>query len=102
MIWLVTWSSTALLGVDLGLAVGVVFAIMTVIVRTQKPYCSLMGKIPGTDIYRDVAYYKDVRQTNCFHFFFTSKGNHECLNGQFVFQLVPKIVIVSYIKIPTK
>ncbi|XP_071810309.1 prestin-like [Asterias amurensis] len=60
MIWLVTWSSTALLGVDLGLAVGVVFAIMTVVVRTQKPDCSLMGKIPGTDIYRDVAYYKDA------------------------------------------
>ncbi|XP_022107835.1 solute carrier family 26 member 6-like isoform X2 [Acanthaster planci] len=62
MIWVVTWFSTMSLGVDYGLGVGVVFAIMTVIIRTQKPYCCLMGRIPGTDIYRDLSYYQSAKQ----------------------------------------
>ena len=49
-----------LLGVDLGLGVGVAFAVYTVIVRTQHPKSSVLGRIPGTDIYRDMQYYQMV------------------------------------------
>ena len=43
------------LGVDLGLLVAVLYSLITVILRTQKPDCVLMGRVPGTDIYRDVS-----------------------------------------------
>ena len=34
-IWLVTWLAVVILDVDLGLAVGVVFGLLTVVFRTQ-------------------------------------------------------------------
>ncbi|XP_067683915.1 prestin-like isoform X1 [Haliotis asinina] len=58
MVWLVTWFATVLLDVDLGLGVGVGFALLTVIVRSQRPYACLMGHVPGTDLYRDIKAYK--------------------------------------------
>jgi hypothetical protein len=36
MVWVVTWLSVVVLNVDLGLAIGVVFSMMTVIGRTQR------------------------------------------------------------------
>lgn len=35
-VWLVTFLATVLLDVDLGLMVGVIFALLTVIIRSQK------------------------------------------------------------------
>uniref|UniRef100_A0A665X8E9 Solute carrier family 26 member 10 n=1 Tax=Echeneis naucrates TaxID=173247 RepID=A0A665X8E9_ECHNA len=36
MVWVVTWLSVVVLNVDIGLAIGVVFSMMTVICRTQR------------------------------------------------------------------
>lgn len=36
MVWVVTWLSVVVLNVDVGLAIGVVFSMMTVICRTQR------------------------------------------------------------------
>ena len=36
VVWLVTWLSVVVLNVDMGLAIGVVFSMMTVICRTQR------------------------------------------------------------------
>lgn len=35
VVWLVTWVSTMLLNLDLGLAASIIFAVFTVIFRTQ-------------------------------------------------------------------
>ncbi|XP_070557773.1 prestin-like isoform X2 [Ptychodera flava] len=58
LVWIVTISGTVLLGVDIGLGVGVFFAIFMVILRTQRPNIAVAGNIPNTDIYRDVNGYK--------------------------------------------
>ncbi|XP_062247268.1 solute carrier family 26 member 10 isoform X2 [Platichthys flesus] len=52
MVWLVTWLSVVVLNVDLGLAIGVVFSMMTVIFRTQRAGCSVLGRASNTEIYR--------------------------------------------------
>uniref|UniRef100_A0A668SXL7 STAS domain-containing protein n=1 Tax=Oreochromis aureus TaxID=47969 RepID=A0A668SXL7_OREAU len=52
MVWLVTWLSVVILNVDLGLAIGVVFSMMTVICRTQRAGCSVLGRASNTEIYR--------------------------------------------------
>ncbi|XP_012935752.1 prestin isoform X2 [Aplysia californica] len=62
-VWLVTFSATVLLDVDLGLLVGVVFALLTVIMRSQRPYSCLLGQVPGTDIYKDISVYKAAEET---------------------------------------
>uniref|UniRef100_A0A665TE57 Solute carrier family 26 member 6, like n=1 Tax=Echeneis naucrates TaxID=173247 RepID=A0A665TE57_ECHNA len=48
VVWLVTWVSTLLLNLDLGLAASITFALLTVIFRTQI-------EIPGVTIFRSSA-----------------------------------------------
>ncbi|XP_006897732.1 PREDICTED: solute carrier family 26 member 10 [Elephantulus edwardii] len=51
-VWMVTWVSVVVLSVDLGLAVGVVFSMMTVVCRTQRVQCLALGLAEGTELYR--------------------------------------------------
>ncbi|XP_062971388.1 solute carrier family 26 member 6 isoform X5 [Cynocephalus volans] len=62
LIWLVTFVATILLDLDLGLAVAVIFSLLLVVVRTQLPYYSVLGQVPDTDIYIDVAEYSEARE----------------------------------------
>ncbi|XP_020018281.1 solute carrier family 26 member 6 isoform X2 [Castor canadensis] len=62
LIWLVTFVATILLNLDLGLAVAVVFSLLLVVVRTQLPHYSILGQVPDTDIYRDVAEYSEAKE----------------------------------------
>uniref|UniRef100_A0A8C9R4M8 Solute carrier family 26 member 10 n=1 Tax=Scleropages formosus TaxID=113540 RepID=A0A8C9R4M8_SCLFO len=54
VVWLVTWLSVVVLNVDLGLAIGVIFSMMTVICRTQRADCSVLGRASNTEIYRPI------------------------------------------------
>ncbi|XP_078287479.1 solute carrier family 26 member 10 [Rhinoraja longicauda] len=54
VVWVVTWLAVITLNADLGLAVGVVFSMMTVIYRTQRADCSMLGRASNTEIYRPV------------------------------------------------
>ncbi|XP_013874433.1 solute carrier family 26 member 10 [Austrofundulus limnaeus] len=54
LVWVVTWLSVVVLNVDLGLAIGVGFSMMTVICRTQRAECSVLGRASNTEIYRPV------------------------------------------------
>ncbi|XP_039188662.1 solute carrier family 26 member 10-like isoform X2 [Crotalus tigris] len=55
-VWMVTWLSVVVLSVDFGLAVGVVFSMMTVVCRTQRAECSVLGRAADTEIYKPVKY----------------------------------------------
>ncbi|MBN3317383.1 S26A6 protein, partial [Atractosteus spatula] len=50
------------LNLDLGLAASIAFALLTVIFRTQRPRYSLLGQVPGTDHYRPVEEYREVKE----------------------------------------
>ncbi|KAM6925166.1 solute carrier family 26 member 10 [Xenentodon cancila] len=52
MVWVVTWLSVVVLNVDLGLAIGVIFSMMTVVCRTQRAGCSVLGRASNTELYR--------------------------------------------------
>ncbi|KAG6920455.1 solute carrier family 26 member 10, partial [Chelydra serpentina] len=60
-VWVVTWLAVVVLNVDVGLAVGVVFSMMTVICRTQRAECMVLGKAANMEIYRPVQ-----RHSKCF------------------------------------
>uniref|UniRef100_A0A8C9AWI2 Solute carrier family 26 member 6 n=1 Tax=Prolemur simus TaxID=1328070 RepID=A0A8C9AWI2_PROSS len=62
LIWLVTFVATILLNLDLGLAVAIVFSLLLLVVRTQLPHYSVLGRLPDTDIYRDVAEYTEAKE----------------------------------------
>ncbi|XP_042363748.1 solute carrier family 26 member 6, like [Plectropomus leopardus] len=62
VVWLVTWVSTLLLNLDLGLAASIIFALLTVIFRTQLPTYSVLGNVPGTELYVDIETHREARE----------------------------------------
>ncbi|TWW56761.1 Solute carrier family 26 member 6 [Takifugu flavidus] len=62
MVWLVTFACTILLNLDLGLAVAIGFSMLTVIFRTQLPTYSILGHVPGTDLYLDTDKYQTAKE----------------------------------------
>ncbi|XP_026989800.1 solute carrier family 26 member 6-like [Tachysurus fulvidraco] len=62
LVWVMTFILTVLLNPDLGLAASIAFSMLTVIFRTQLPKYSLLGQVPGTDIYRPIEDYNQVTQ----------------------------------------
>ncbi|XP_049919930.1 solute carrier family 26 member 6 [Epinephelus moara] len=62
LVWLVTFTSTILLNLDLGLAVSIGFSMLTVIFRTQLPRYSILGHVSGTGLYLDTDTYKEAKE----------------------------------------
>ncbi|XP_065543894.1 solute carrier family 26 member 6 isoform X1 [Lathamus discolor] len=61
-VWIMTFVATLTLNLDIGLGVSVAFGLLTVIFRTQLPHYSILGRIPDTDTYRDVAQYRMAQE----------------------------------------
>nr|XP_033773223.1 testis anion transporter 1 isoform X10 [Geotrypetes seraphini] len=62
-IWICTFTTCMLLGLDLGLAVTIGFSILTVGIRTHRMKILTLGQIPKTNIYMSVAEYREVWYT---------------------------------------
>uniref|UniRef100_A0A8C7WIX1 Solute carrier family 26 member 6, like 1 n=1 Tax=Oncorhynchus mykiss TaxID=8022 RepID=A0A8C7WIX1_ONCMY len=62
VVWLVTWVSTLLFNLDMGLGASITFAVLTVIFRTQLPKYSVLGHVPGTELYLDMETHREVRE----------------------------------------
>ncbi|XP_070193359.1 prestin-like [Littorina saxatilis] len=60
-VWLVVFWCTVLLDVDLGLLVGLVYNLVPVLLRTQRPYVCLLGNVEGTETYVDIKVHKEAR-----------------------------------------
>ncbi|XP_069062322.1 solute carrier family 26 member 6-like isoform X2 [Pleurodeles waltl] len=76
LVWVVTFVATILLNMDLGLVVSVVFALLTVIFKTQLPHYSILGLIPETVIYRDVAEHPQAKEIPGVKIFRSSANLH--------------------------
>ncbi|NXX21807.1 S26A4 protein, partial [Podargus strigoides] len=61
MIWVFTCVASIILGLDLGLLAGLLFGLLTVVLRVQFPSWGGFGNIPGTDIYKKVKDYKNLK-----------------------------------------
>uniref|UniRef100_UPI003AB087B3 solute carrier family 26 member 6 n=1 Tax=Centroberyx gerrardi TaxID=166262 RepID=UPI003AB087B3 len=62
LVWVASLVSTLIFNLDLGLAVAAVFSLLILIYRTQHSSGVTLGRIPGTDCYRDVGLYTEVKQ----------------------------------------
>ncbi|CAN9515549.1 unnamed protein product [Ophioblennius macclurei] len=62
LVWLVTFVSTILFNLDMGLGIAVGFSMLTVIFRTQLPRYSILGNVPGTDVYLDTETYREAKE----------------------------------------
>lgn len=62
VVWVMTLILTVLFNPDMGLAASIAFSILTVVFRTQLPKYSILGQVPGTDIYKPVEDYNQVQE----------------------------------------
>ncbi|XP_060619693.2 sulfate anion transporter 1 [Anolis sagrei] len=60
LVWCVTMLSSALISTEMGLLVGVVFSILCIIGRTQRPHVALLGQIGNTVFYEDDEEYTNL------------------------------------------
>uniref|UniRef100_A0A914Y7Q0 SLC26A/SulP transporter domain-containing protein n=1 Tax=Panagrolaimus superbus TaxID=310955 RepID=A0A914Y7Q0_9BILA len=62
MIWMVTFIATVVLNVMEGLAVSVIFALLTTVFRIQWPRWRILSQLSGTEEYRDCGRYGRVTE----------------------------------------
>lgn len=70
-VWLVTFFATIILEVQLGLVIGVVFSLLTLVYKIQRPSTCLLGQIPSTDYYVPIKKYgmaQNIYGIKVFHF----------------------------------
>ncbi|XP_065082354.1 prestin-like [Ochlerotatus camptorhynchus] len=71
IVWMGTFLTVVLVAIDIGLLVGMVLSICSIIFRGMKPYTCLMENVPNTDLYLDVNHYKgtiDISEVKIFRF----------------------------------
>uniref|UniRef100_A0A1B6L5G6 STAS domain-containing protein n=2 Tax=Graphocephala atropunctata TaxID=36148 RepID=A0A1B6L5G6_9HEMI len=57
VIWLVTFVSVILIDIDVGLGVGIIVSLASIILMGQTPQIHLLGNLPNTDIYLEIDRY---------------------------------------------
>ncbi|KAJ8265906.1 hypothetical protein COCON_G00150050 [Conger conger] len=62
LVWGVSLVSALLFNLDMGLVAALAFSLLTVVFRTQNADYTLLGRIPGTDCYRDLRLYSKAKQ----------------------------------------
>uniref|UniRef100_A0A3Q1H9H0 STAS domain-containing protein n=1 Tax=Anabas testudineus TaxID=64144 RepID=A0A3Q1H9H0_ANATE len=95
LVWLVTFISTILLNLDLGLAVSVGFAIITLILRIQRPHYSILGLLSGTDLYLDIETYKEAKEIPGIKIFRSSASINYTNAEMYVDALQEKVGVLS-------
>lgn len=59
-ILLVTFAVTLAVGIEVGLIVGVLGSLGVIVFRTTRPHVAVLGRLPGSDVYRNVERYPDA------------------------------------------
>uniref|UniRef100_U3INA3 Solute carrier family 26 member 3 n=1 Tax=Anas platyrhynchos platyrhynchos TaxID=8840 RepID=U3INA3_ANAPP len=60
VIWVVTFLAAVFLGLDIGLATAVAFELLTVVIRSQFPSCTILANVGRSNIYRNRKDYTDI------------------------------------------
>lgn len=55
MTWLITFLATLFIGIEMGVLTGVLLALLLVVYQTARPHYAVLGRLPGSNMYRNVA-----------------------------------------------
>lgn len=58
----VTFFATLLIGIEEGIATGVVLSLVMVVYRSTRPHVAVLGRLPGTNTYRNIKRFPQVIQ----------------------------------------
>ncbi|XP_019060266.1 testis anion transporter 1 isoform X4 [Fukomys damarensis] len=76
--WMVTFTSTIFLGLDMGLLVSLLFSFFIITVRSHRTEITRLGQIPNTNIYKSITDYREIAYTERYEYqedFSSSSGN---------------------------
>lgn len=59
---IITFVATLSLGIEQGIGLGVVLSLILIIYQTTRPHLAVLGKIPGTNHYRNIKRFEDLEQ----------------------------------------
>ncbi|XP_014203830.1 solute carrier family 26 member 10 isoform X2 [Copidosoma floridanum] len=62
LVWTVTFLSTMLIGIDVGLIIGLLASITSIFIQSVRPYSCLLGHVPNTELYLDTSRYIGVAE----------------------------------------
>ncbi|XP_038213044.1 prestin isoform X2 [Zerene cesonia] len=71
IVWLVTFLTTMLVNIDIGLGAGLLASVGALFCRSQKPYTCLLGRVLDTDLYLDIKRYRaaeEIAGIKIFHY----------------------------------
>ncbi|CAM9508929.1 unnamed protein product [Chrysoparadoxa australica] len=54
LLWNISFWVTFMAGAIIGIAVSVVSSLIWLLMKSSRPYCAILGRLPGTDVYRNV------------------------------------------------
>ncbi|KAL8166803.1 hypothetical protein V2J09_008302 [Rumex salicifolius] len=60
VLWIITFATTLLLGIEIGVLVGVGVSLAFVIHESANPSIAVLGRLPGTTIYRNLKQYPEA------------------------------------------
>jgi sulfate transporter 4 len=61
-VWCISCFGTMFLGVEVGLTIAVVVSILLVIYESAYPHTAVLGRLPGTTVYRNVKQYTEAER----------------------------------------
>jgi sulfate transporter 4 len=61
-VWLIACLGTMFLGVEIGLAIAVGVSLLLVIYESTYPHTAVLGRLPGTTVYRNVKQYPEAER----------------------------------------
>jgi sulfate permease, SulP family len=59
---IITFLGTLFLGVEEGIGLGVILSIGIIIFRTTRPHIAILGKVPGTEVYRNIDRFDQIEE----------------------------------------
>ncbi len=62
LVWIVAFSGTLALGIQNGILVSVVVSLIIVVRRTTHPHTAVLGRVPGTNIFRNMSRISDAEE----------------------------------------
>ncbi|KAI3783364.1 hypothetical protein L1987_42443 [Smallanthus sonchifolius] len=63
-LWSITGATTLFLGIEIGVLVGVGFSLAFVIHESANPHIAVLGRLPGTTVYRNIQQYPEAYTYN--------------------------------------
>lgn len=58
--WVVTFGATLGLGIEKGILLSIATSLVLVMQRTTRPHCAVLGRLPGTKVYRNIERYPEA------------------------------------------